>query len=120
MRMTKSSAIILARLIEALRPEWQYPGILAALATVSDRDAFDTVTAMTACAKDPSANTPAAISNPTYWANWGRTEITPSPGRPLSVVLGDLPPRDPESCRRGYQAATHALTEHQATKEKIA
>lgn len=114
--MTKSSAIILARLIESLRPEWQYPGILAALGTVADRDAFDTITAMTACAKDPTANTPAAISNPTYWANWGRAETTHTPGRPLSVILGDLPPRDPDASRRGYEAAMQALSEHR-TKE---
>lgn len=120
MRMTKSSAIILARLIEALRPDWQYPGILAALGTVSDREAFDTLAAMAACAKDPSAVTPAAITNPTYWADWGRTEVTRAPGRPLAAILGELPPRDPDACRRGYQAAVQALTEHRTAKEASA
>lgn len=119
MRMTKVQAIALSRLIEAIRPEWNFPGIMAAIGKVVDRDDDPAIVAIAAltCCQDKDAETPAAMTNPVYWPAWqpNTPKSTPTP-KAVDQILAPLPPRDPEASRRGYLAACQALEESR-TKE---
>lgn len=82
MRMTPNQMNILARLVEELRPEWNFPGIRAAIGTVAeDRSRYDICHAMLTAAADPTAQTPATIRNPAYWPSAAPTTTTRIPAR---------------------------------------
>lgn len=119
MRLIKNQATILARLIEALRPEWEFHGIMAALAKLPPMDAFQATQQAVAAAADPDAKTPAAMSNPVYAQQWNnvsdpvysthvRRERN-AHARTLDEARRALEQRDPEGSHRGYLAAVRTL-----------
>lgn len=114
MPMMKPTAILLAKLVESLRPEWNFHGIMHALGKVCERDPHLTAIAMVTCAQDVDAQTPAAITNPVYWPAWAPGVRVAPKIRNAADVLGPLPEIDPQASRRGYLAAKAAL---EATKE---
>lgn len=101
MRMTPNQANILARLVEELRPEWNFPGIRAAIESVNARrSAYDVAHAMLTTTADPNAQTPAAIRNPHYWPG-----VTTEPTRQPARYVADEPAEIvDEATRAAYMA----------------
>jgi hypothetical protein len=73
MPVTKDQAHMLAAIAVACRPHgathWDAPGVVAAIGRVSNLHLPDVAKAVIRCAEDPTAKTPAPISNPsaTCW-----------------------------------------------------
>lgn len=108
--MTPNQINILARLIEALRPDWGFHGIRAALNGLPLMDRFDVAQLAITAAADSTAETPAAMRNPIY--NPGTTKPEPTRDRSRdAALLAELRERkpDPEAARRGREAALAAL-----------
>lgn len=79
----------IARLMAKLRPEWDYPGCLAAVGDVKDRDPLNVTMAAVRLCGTPEAKTPAALrAEGPHW----REKVAPSEHR--------HPPRLDQSCRR--------------------
>lgn len=58
----------LARLLHAMRPDWNYPGILSALNACDPFDPQDTIRAALAAAGDDNVKTPGVIPKPgSHW-----------------------------------------------------
>jgi hypothetical protein len=82
MTMTKSQAIKVTGVIREVRPDWDAPGIMAALAKLADKPFHESVIAMLTAAADEGAHTPmAGVTNPLYWPNWGKAQAVTAPHR---------------------------------------
>lgn len=107
MTMTKSQAIKLSGLLREVRPDWDAPGVMAALGKLADRSLPDVIVAMTTAAADEGAQTPmAGVSNPLYWPNWGKAQAA------------NHPTRDPAYLR--MRAEHDAWKQQAASPERIA
>lgn len=107
MSMTKSQSIPLAKFIEAIRPDWNFHGIQAALAANAHKgNAADLAVAMiTAAATD--ANTPAAVVNPVYWPHIGpKAEVDRAAQYRADVERARYRQLKGEADRAARQAAT--------------
>lgn len=91
MRMTSTQTTCLARLVSDLRPEWDFHGVVAAVKRLNETEAATTVCLMAiTAAADPTANTPAAMSNPVYRPDrpaGASANASPSEGRDNVVRL---------------------------------
>ena len=82
MTMTKSQAIKVCGVIREVRPDWDAPGIMAALAKLADKPFHESVIAMLTAAADEGAHTPmAGVTNPLYWPSWGKAQAEAKPDR---------------------------------------
>lgn len=123
MQMTKSQAILVAKLVEQLRPEWNFHGTMAALAKAIDgHDAFDVAIAAITAAADPDAKTPGVIPTDGHWwptwkpstqaANAYATRARLENNRSQQVIAAirrDDANRDPVAGHLGYLEASAAL-----------
>lgn len=74
MAMTKIEATKIAHAVAVIRPDWDFPGIMAAIGKAPAADDYGTVlVTLATCAMDPGALTPAACTNPVYRPTWGQT-----------------------------------------------
>lgn len=86
MPVTKDQAYAIARVVNALRPEWDEPGIRAALRPVAGRNAFDVAMAAIRAAADSGANNPGVI--PTEGPHWFEK---PSAATPKDMAYATVP-----------------------------
>jgi hypothetical protein len=105
--ITKPFAAALAQVVNAIRPDWDKPGIMAVCLELRDRDAAELTIAFGTAAKDPGAETPAAVKSPIYWAGWGQVQAEPAA----------RPTRDPK-CER-FVAEMAAAAEQAAPLDRI-
>lgn len=123
MPLTKSQAIVLTKLLQALRPDWEFHGTMAALHKIGDLDPVEASLTAIQCAGDPDARTPAAMTSSVYRSAWkpGSDPAYDAHIRSLKRhsdrVLYDIHrrERDPEGSHAGYLAATQALATHRPT-----
>lgn len=117
--MTKSSAINIANLVGAIRPEWDFHGIMAALHRIGHLTVTEAAISALSCAADPEARTPAAMVNTVYRPGW-RPNGDPSYAnqvraenvrhrQSLDQIRQDQRNADPSGSHRGYLAAVEAL-----------
>lgn len=131
MRMTKPQAILIAKFVGEIRPEWDFHGVMAALAKAADKAgvASVAVAAITAAA-DPDAQTPGVIpTDGSHWPTWsaGQQESEADRnrrrGREIQHrrVLDELryatERRDPDASHRGYLAAKEELQRRRTDEE---
>lgn len=75
--ISKSQAMILAKFIEAIRPSWNFHGIMAAIGTAANRGSAGDLAIAMITAATTDAETPAAIVNSVYWPSVGpKSEAT--------------------------------------------
>lgn len=131
MRMTKPQAILIAKFVGEIRPEWDFHGVMAALAKAADKAgvASVAVAAITAAA-DPDAETPGVIpTDGSHWPTWSavqqETDSERNRKRTRSIadrrVLDELryavDRRDPDASHRGYLAAIEELQRRRSDEE---
>lgn len=124
MAMTKSQAINLANYVRGIRPEWDFHGVMAALAKLANLDSVEAGQTALAAAGDAAARTPAAMTNGVYRPSWQPATADQSDyarqvrsqqvahRTVLDQVRRDAAQADPDSSHRGYTAATRALRSH--------
>lgn len=104
--ITREQADLLAALAADIRPNdatrWDKPGIVAALAKLRTAPLADVAMALLRAAADPTARTPACITN-TQSPHWAE-RLTP-PG------TGVAPPRTRECCRLCGRHADRCICE---------
>ena len=122
MTMTKSQAINLANYVRGIRPEWDFHGVMAALAKLATLDAVEAGQTALAAAGDAAARTPAAMTNGVYRPGWRPATADQSEyarqvraqqvahRAVLEQARRDAAIADPNSSHRGYLAATETLT----------
>lgn len=78
MQMTKSQGVLLAKLVEQIRPDWDFPGIMAALGKAAGKGSFpDVAIAAITAAADPGARTPGVIpTDGHHWPTWQQPGTT--------------------------------------------
>ena len=131
MRMTKPQAILIAKFVGEIRPDWDFHGVMAALAKASDKAgaASVAVAAITAAA-DPDAETPGVIpTDGSHWPTWSATQQenagernrkrtrSIADRRVLDELRYAVERRDSDSSHRGYLAATEELQRRRTDEE---
>jgi hypothetical protein len=106
MMLTEVEARALAKAIEAMRPDWNEPGIFKALGYARYKGNKWTVTlAAISCAANPDNRTPAVI--PMEGRHWPVMEAPKAPPRPKREELTE---EEREAAHRQYLAARALLT----------
>ena len=126
--LSKATAINLANIVGAARPSWDFHGIMAALRKIGHLDLVEASMIALACAGDPEAKTPMAMTNPVYRPGWKpnddpaylatRRAEAMTHKRALDVIkqdIRDAPP--PEEAHRAYLEAIKALNELKGATE---
>ena len=123
MRMTKAQAILIAKFVGEIRPDWEFHGVMAALAKATDKGSSSAVAiAAITAATDPDCATPGVIpTDGSHWPTWSasrqETDVERNRRRTAEIkakrVLDELryaiDRRDPDASHRGYLAATSEL-----------
>jgi len=111
--MKRECADAIAVLVHYLRPDWDVRGIMAALASVQDRDPFLVAHAAVNAANATSNRTPAIIAmDGPHWTTTA-TKTAPQPPPPLNAN-----PRQPdEVAARGSANARQALAMARARED---
>lgn len=123
MRMTKTQATLIAKFVEEIRPDWQFHGVMAALAKAADKASSSAVAiAAITAASDPDCQTPGVIpTDGSHWPTWSaarqETDVDRNRRRTAEIkakrVLDELryanDRHDPDASHRGYLAATNEL-----------
>lgn len=86
--MNEVQATALARYVQIIRPDWDFPGIRVALLKL-DADSLVAPWIACQCAGDPTTKTPGAMSNPIYRTGGqpAPAEVVPSIGRDNVIRL---------------------------------
>jgi hypothetical protein len=131
MRMTKSQAILIAKFVEEIRPDWKFHGVMAALGKAAEMGSSSAVAiAAITAATDPDCTTPGVIpTDGSHWPTWSaarqETDDERNRRRTREIahrrVLDELrravDRRDPDSSHRGYLAATQELQRRRTDEE---
>lgn len=131
MQLTKSQAILVAKFVGEIRPDWEFHGVMAALSKASPKGSAATVAiAAITAASDPDCETPGVIpTNGSHWPTWSATKQESDEYRDrrrtqeihARRVLDELryahEHHDPDASRRGYEAATKELQRRRHDEE---
>jgi hypothetical protein len=120
MSVDRPTGETIARLMSHLRPEWDYPGCVAAVKAVARKPAADVAMAAIRLAMTPEAKTPGALSV-ANGAHWRERLAAPEPRNPprRGEDCRNHPGEWPESCR-GCASDRLAGTETHANPRRTA
>lgn len=113
MILSGPEAKYVAKAIEAMRPEWNYAGILTALSEARHRaNKWVVLLAAVHAASDPNNRTPAIIAKD--GKHWPELRVPKTP--PRIAALPELTPEEVEAAHAAYLEATQTLTQLRSSK----